>query len=287
MFPRFLILLFLLLLIFRPATGAAGASYGLSIWYQVILPTLLPFLILSNLMQRYQKSLSHRPWQIVLLGLLCGYPMGAKILADVSRRTTVSHPTYAWLLSFCNQASPMFLFSYLPQMLGTDSHRSMTLGLIVYLSAGIISLIAFVCYRPKPIPFTDEPTKQSISQPFIRVLEETMMNSLEIMVKIGLYMMLFSIFAYHLMELPILLPQVKCLLLAINEMTTGIAFTSAAPLTLRLRESIVIAAASFGGLSGFAQTCCVLRDSPLSTKPYFAWKLLQGVIAFIIVYCFL
>jgi hypothetical protein len=44
--------------------------------------------------------------------------------------------------------------------------------------------------------------------------------------------------------------------------------------------------ASFGGLSGMAQTKSVLGDSGLSIKSYFIVKLLNAVIAFLLTYTY-
>ena len=144
-----LIFLFIIMLFFPKAT-LAGAADGLLLWFQMILPTLLPFMILSNLLLQtnaiYYISCALKPilqplFQIstpscyaVLVGFLCGYPMGAKIIADLTRSNRISKEEGQYLLSFCNNSSPMFILSYISlQILQAPSFSAITL-LILFIS---------------------------------------------------------------------------------------------------------------------------------------------------------
>ena len=49
----------------------------------------------------------------VLFGLLCGYPMGAKLTSDLYASRKISRREAQYLLTFTNHASPMFISSYL------------------------------------------------------------------------------------------------------------------------------------------------------------------------------
>ena len=77
-----------------PAEALKAAREGLNLWLNVMIPTLLPFLILTGiLVQTGMISWLLAPlkklWKIVLgispvgtyavlVGMLCGYPMGGK-----------------------------------------------------------------------------------------------------------------------------------------------------------------------------------------------------------------
>ena len=97
-FPFSVILLFFIMLSF-PQEVFDGASEGLLLWFQIVLPTLLPFIIISNiLIQTNSISMLSRIFGpafqkifristdgsfVVLAGFLCGYPMGAKVTSDL------------------------------------------------------------------------------------------------------------------------------------------------------------------------------------------------------------
>ena len=90
-------LLFFLLL--HPDEGLLGARDGLTLWLNVMLPTLLPFLIFTGILLKsgnltkllnpfsllWKKcfGLSPAGAYVLILGFLCGYPMGAKIAHDL------------------------------------------------------------------------------------------------------------------------------------------------------------------------------------------------------------
>ena len=49
----------------------------------------------------------------LLLGLLCGYPMGTKITSDLYGCGRISRREAEYLLTFTNHASPVFIYTYL------------------------------------------------------------------------------------------------------------------------------------------------------------------------------
>ncbi|RHV90457.1 hypothetical protein DXA96_06865 [Lachnospiraceae bacterium OF09-33XD] len=90
------LLLFLPLLLFLflfPKESLQASGQGVDLWFHTVLPTLLPFIILSNILVRSGFILPllarlNPLWNRLLgissggayawiLGLLCGYPMGA------------------------------------------------------------------------------------------------------------------------------------------------------------------------------------------------------------------
>ena len=126
-FPFSVILLFFIMLSF-PQEVFDGASEGLLLWFQIVLPTLLPFIIISNiLIQTNSISMLSRIFGpafqkifristdgsfVVLAGFLCGYPMGAKVTSDLILAGRITKSEGSYLLSFCNNTSPMFIISY-------------------------------------------------------------------------------------------------------------------------------------------------------------------------------
>ena len=116
-------------MLFFPQTAICGASLGLMLWFQTVLPVLLPFLILTALLlksngffliSRLVRPILRPLFGIsdygsfaLLVGFLCGYPMGSKVTADLKREGKITVNEASYLLSFCNQTSPMFLISYI------------------------------------------------------------------------------------------------------------------------------------------------------------------------------
>lgn len=116
------------LLLSFPALSVKGAADGLLLWFNIVLPTLSPFIICTqmvvalggaDLLTRPFYPAAHslfglsRPGTYVLLcGLLCGYPLGAKMCGDFLMRGEITQTEAEYLLSICNHPSPMFLLGF-------------------------------------------------------------------------------------------------------------------------------------------------------------------------------
>lgn len=145
----------LVLMLLFPQTAASGAMNGLTLWSQTLLPVLLPFLILSGLLITLKMT---RPLNLLLspllcrifpvsraacyplvLGLLCGMPLGAKTTADLYRSGEISESDARFLLGFSNQASLMFIISYVTaKELAAPAHTAVFLA-VIYLTGWIVS----------------------------------------------------------------------------------------------------------------------------------------------------
>ena len=118
-----LALFFLILLLLSPGTALEGARKGLLLWAYTVLPTLLPFMIGTGVIAAMGAvGLVVKPFSpllsgvfhfsqpagfVFLTGLLCGYPMGAKMDRDLLERGQISWEEACYLLSICNHPSPM------------------------------------------------------------------------------------------------------------------------------------------------------------------------------------
>ncbi len=173
------ILLFFLLIFLFPYASYQGASTGLMLWFLNVLPNLLPFIILSNLMIRLNIAgqisrflypvlgrlfrLSHDGCYPLLLGFLSGIPMGAKSSADLVHERRISREEGNFLLLMCNNASPIFIMNYIAiNQLQLPRFR-LPLFVIIY-SSSIISALMFryvraqmkdtqstLAFAPKPL----------------------------------------------------------------------------------------------------------------------------------------
>ena len=122
-------LVLLVFLLFFPRESLASAQEGMQLWLNILLPTLLPFMILTGVLIRtdmigqrltpmesiWQKIFGVSPAgaYAIVFGLLCGYPMGAKLTSDLYTSRKISRREAQYLLTFTNHASPMFISSYL------------------------------------------------------------------------------------------------------------------------------------------------------------------------------
>lgn len=121
-------ILILGLLLAFPALAVEGASAGLLLWFNVVLPTLAPFMICTRMVSVLgAERLLIRPFYplihgilgfsepgsyVLLCGLLCGYPLGARLCAEKLKSKEISLAEARCLLATANHPSPMFLLGF-------------------------------------------------------------------------------------------------------------------------------------------------------------------------------
>lgn len=116
------------ILLFFPGLVFEGAKMGLNLWFFTLVPTLLPFMVFSNILiqsrliehllflpglfTRKYLHLSPAGLYAFLCGFFFGYPSGAKILADLLKTDQIDPKEASMLFGFCNNVSPAFLITY-------------------------------------------------------------------------------------------------------------------------------------------------------------------------------
>lgn len=296
----FLTLTFLLLtglLLAFPKESLAFSLTGLQLWFNRMVPTLLPFMILSGIMIRLNLTehvvkavspflmplfqISLNGLYAIVIGFLCGFPMGAKVVADLYEGRRISQKEASFLLAFCNNIGPVYFISFVLPTLG--------LGLVVPYVFGMYGLP--LCYgiflrhtvykdcislpsRPAPVPRLKtvlSAAEGAAPISLLDTLDDSILSGLYSIAKLGGYMVLFNLL--NLVPrafLPVISFSgidsgaiINCFL----EITSGISrMGSHAPL-------IVLLLLPFGGFSCIAQTYSMIKDTDLSLKNYVFHKL--------------
>lgn len=292
---------FLLLLLTFPSISLNGAKNGLMLWFQTVLPTLLPFMIVSNLMVQLQVTdcltsffypvagrflgLSKPACYPFIIGMLSGYPVGAKACADLVKDYQITKEEGQFLLCFCNNASPMFIISFIASQCLSHSISGPLLLAIVY-GSGLLSGLVYRLLEGRPIQrsscqlplaTSDIPNESRIS-PFT-ILDNTILNAFVILVKIGGYIILFSILAEIILHLTSIPALSRYFTIGFLEITTGAAAIGSSSFSMTQKIVLTTALTSFGGLSSHAQTLSVIMNSELSIKKYFLYKCMNASIA--------
>lgn len=286
-----------------------GARYGLLLWYQSVVPALFPFMVLSGLIQsmggierfmipvhrilKHIFPLSASGCFILISGLFCGYPMGAKLCADFLKLDRIALNEARFLMAICSHPSPMFLIGYTYPMV-SDHVR------LADFMIGIYAPIIIVSFAAKHIYFHSEKLKIHPDYTYLTIasgsdtsdafpIDESIMSSVAVLCKIGGYLVLCSIAIVFLRNTDWLPLYVRIFLIGITEMTTGIREITTA-ISGNAAWIAVTASLTFGGLSGIFQINSVILDAKkagLSIRPYIHWKLFHAALSvgFVIILC--
>ncbi len=170
-YPMLLYTLCFILLIFLILThatqAAAYAAEGFLLWYSRMIPSLLPFMILSGLMIRMGLSQKMGKWfqpvlkpllrcrpevnYGILIGFLCGFPMGARVAAQLYQGGKIDRQEARFLLAFCNNIGPVYFCSFVLPLLGRKLVLPYVLGMYgIPLFYGV--LLRRTLFRELPLP---------------------------------------------------------------------------------------------------------------------------------------
>lgn len=110
------------------------ASRGLLIWFERMIPTLFPFMVLSGFLvktgfaQIFGKvsgtllhpifPLSSSILYAIFMGFTCGFPMGAKVIRDLINEKEITKQEGEYLLTFINNIGILYLLGYVSPLLG-------------------------------------------------------------------------------------------------------------------------------------------------------------------------
>ncbi len=114
----------MMILLISPQAVASGGRAGIELCLYTVVPALFPFFVISGIVNR---TFAGKPIPLLrplgrlcgvpvgceallLLGLVGGYPVGAKAIADAYRCGNISRSSAQKLLRFCNNTGPSFIF---------------------------------------------------------------------------------------------------------------------------------------------------------------------------------
>lgn len=286
---------FLLLILFvctHVQLVVAGTQDGLSIWYNNLIPIVLPFLLISGyfVASLDLTHLNHAQSIIIILitGLFCGYPVGAIVIGQLYREKRISKALSYAFMPLCNNVSPMFLIGYVYQEYIQNQLSLINMLTFIYLPQIMYIGIFLFCHHM----FLQKTAAKNSHTPEINrdltneVPSSVMENSVSTITMIGLYIIIFSIITeivtYYNVKGLISVQIVAGFL----EITKGIPYISQLSYSLQIKTALILSLTSLGGISSIFQSVHVLKESKLSFIPYVFGKTICSLFTFIIICLF-
>ena len=263
----------------------AATTESLALCAASVIPALFPFLVVSSLLLScglgewaavhlagFMTPLFRLPGcaaSALLLGLVGGYPVGVRTAAQLYRQGSLTKNEASRLLTFCNNASPVFLIS----VLGQGVFGSFSAGLwlwLVHLASALLTGLLFrrTEARDPTVPRVGEVRAVHLPSAFVRAVTE----STSAMISICGFVTLFYVLSRPLAALG---GSVGAAL------TGGAELFSLTPLLKADGVGFVLASActAWGGVSLHCQSAAVLEGSGLSPRWSLVGKAVQGLFA--------
>jgi hypothetical protein len=212
------------------------------------------------------------------MGTLSGYPMGAIIVNDLVTSRKLSKNEGSYLLSFCNNPSPMFVIGFVATSLLGNPKLGLPLLLSIYSGNFITAMFLKKSYPIQPVPnysYTNNRPNLSFSY-----FDDCIAQTAKVLLKVGGYIILFSIPTVLLSKLPIHHIGYTFLISTLD-LSNGVNLIAHTNCSNLLKYALLSALCAFGSLSVVGQTASVIKTSGLSVKHYFISKILNGGITFV------
>lgn len=297
-------LVLLLGMLLFPKLSVSFALSALNLWFTKMIPTLFPFMVLSGILirmnlvrplcapfrpaARFLFGVEENGIFCIIIGFLCGFPMGAKVISDLYKRNELSFQEAEYLLSFCNNIGPIYFCGYvlvtlhienkfpflfgmygLPLLYGILRYR---LGTRLASSHGGSGKPFFWKKKNRPAVRTASLPEKAQTLKFMDALDLSILSGIENITKLGGYMIFFNLFNM----LPRILMQkgffahitytgrvrLTHFFSCFFEISNGVNLVG------NKEPLLVLSMLSFGGICCMAQTYSLIKDTPLSVTRY-------------------
>lgn len=315
-------------LIYFPKESLDASKIGLEMWWKIVFPSLLPFLILSELLigfgvvsfigvlfEPLMRPLFRVPGVggfVWAMGMASGFPAGAKLTARLRQEKQLTSIEAERLASFTNASNPLFIFAAVSVGFFNNPRLGLILAVSHYVGNFFVGiLMRFHGGREKTQPTHTEKKKQYFvealrqlhrtrlkeKRPFGQVLGDAVTSSIQTLLMIGGFIILFSVFnklltlvnitfiigsglslLLKLFQIP---PELSIPLISgLFEITSGSLLTSQLNNIDLLYKAIITSfILGFCGFSVQAQVASIFAETDIRFKPFFIARILHGFIA--------
>jgi len=323
--PLILVLFTICLVIFSN-TNLLSAKNGLVLWANSIVPVLFPFFVatellshtnltyyLGKILNKFMKPIFNVRGEgsfAFIMGIISGYPIGAKIAANFRENNICSKEECERLLSFTNNSGPLFIVG----TVGITMFGNSTIGfllLITHLLASLTVGFVFKFWKSdikyasnSKSSYTNSKDTLSLSN-LGGIIGNSISSSINTILLIGGFVVLFSVIIsilqtsqlfnvlsncinplFNLLNIPV--DFSNGLISGILELTNGLNIVCNIPCK-KLSINIIIASflLGLGGLSILLQVWSTIAKTDLSIKPYIIGKILHGCFSALYTFIFL
>lgn len=307
-------LLFTICLIIFSKSNIQAVKNALNIWVNNVIPSLFPFFIatellnhtnipraIGNIFNKIMRPLFNVPGvgaYALFMGIISGYPVGAKIVTNFRNENLCTKEEAERLLTFTNNSGPLFILGTVGITLFYDS----SIGLLLLFTHILACISVGIIFRFWKTNVKEQRNKDTLETNVTfnslgEILSKSILSAINSVVLIGGFIVLFGII-FSILQKAHILSIIKSslipifnlvnidttfiipILTGILELTNGVSavsFVSSKNLCIN-----VIACAfllGFGGISIMLQVLSITSKSDISIKPYILGKLLQGTLA--------
>lgn len=301
----FLIFIFNIFILIFPRNMVGAARNGLNLWLTNVFPALFPFVFGVNILlgigvisyigkrlERIMSSFFGVPGAggfAMVVGFTSGYPIGAKVVAELREREEITKTQAERLLSFCNNSGPLFILGTVGASMFSDIRLGYFVLIVHYISA-IVTGFLFKYYKynkDEKFNFKNKIKKQENRVTnFYAFFGDSIVKSVQTMLAIGGFIILFSVII-EIVKISRILENIETIfgqafvgtIFGLIEVTNGASYLSQIGninMQVAISTSVIV---SFAGMSIHAQSINFISKTDINIKIYFIGKIIHALIA--------
>ena len=304
-----LLIIATILLVINPSTYISSINAGIELFFYSVFPSLFPFLFLSRLIEglggfkKFNKPFNPITTKLYncpsaatypfLMTLVSGYPIGAKIVGDLTNNNQISQADAKKVIALSSTSGPIFIIG----SVGAQMLNNPALGFKIFICHILGSLVtAFLFTRKKSSAQKLETQPQINSQS--NILHSATSGTISAILTVAVYVSIFYMFidmAYNLQLLSFISKGISWVLSILHldtAISTGIA-SGLIEMTRGCKEiamlgndfySLICCSGliSFSGLSIILQSLTFLSGTKIKPLYFVFLKTVQAVITIII-----
>ncbi len=292
-------------IILDPKKYSKAILDGLTLYVNAVLPTLFPMLIFSGLFVALKVAdaiglLLKKPCEILfrtppmsgyilILAMLSGYPVGAKLIADYYQAGLIDTDTAKRITTFTMTSGPMFIIG----TVGGVFFDNTGFGYVILIAHYVGAILNGIIFCRKKVKIPSTPPIPSSTQN--NLLYEVFNNGVATIALVGGFITFFYMLTELIIDFGVANIAYKIggdlfsgVVIGLVEMTRGCQMMSLIKdIDIKKIIALVTAMISFGGLSVTLQATAFLKSAQISLGYYLKIKVAQAIISGIIAYILL
>ena len=295
-------------LLVNPQRYTQSVYNGLLLYCVSILPTMLPFFFLSGILtgtgiagklsgNNLIPTLFHAPGEglyVIALSMLSGYPVGAKLTAELYEAGAIDKLGAHKMVAFCSATGPLFMLG----TVGTNILHDYNAGWCILAAHYVATLANGLLFRGKKTPVSAE----RVATPPIdtdKLLWNAAYNTVIALLVAGVFIVTFNMVADVLYDVGVLrtvahwlaltgvpIDAAEALVYGGTEMTRGCILMAQTDLQRPLKTALCCMMITAGGLCVALQSVAYLGKCHINPLHYLLCKTTQAAMASGLCYAF-
>ena len=300
------VLIFFISLFINKEAIMSSVKDGVLIWYNSLLPSLFPFLIITHIMIKlgfiypikeilkpifnFFKINSNISF-VLIMSILGGTVTNAKCIKELYQKNILTKKESEKALTFTFFSNPLFILG----TVGILFLKNKKVGIIIFITHVLTEILIYIIFnkliktpnkkediniKESIKDFLNNEKKLSFSKVLIESIKEAFNTCILILGTIIFIYIITSSFSFLLPTNPYLNATVKGIL----EITQGLENVASLNIDMLYKGTLSTMLISFGGICIYIQIISILEDTDLSTLPFFLARILHASISGILFY---